>query len=193
PYLPQRVRTTGAPVASPAGVPTFTLRFRPSDIPQWAETYFFPGEDQIVAELAPRARARGHLTRTEFLALCRWKTPRSQPQCTRNSTTQIHEATQIALATVDERAKMYILRSLHGVGWPTASVILHFCDRRPYPILDYRALWSLGFTKPPSYTFDFWWRYTEFARRLMQSTQHDMRTIDRALWAFSKRRQRTRS
>jgi hypothetical protein len=171
-------------------MPTFTLRFRPADIPRWAEAYADPGEDQIVAALAPPARARGYLTRTEFLALCHWKTPRSQPRCASNSTRQIHEATQIALATVDERAKMFILRSLHGVAWPTASVILHFCDRRPYPILDYRALWSLGFTRPPVYTFEFWWAYTEFARRLARSTRYDMRTIDRALWAFSKGRQR---
>ncbi|MGH7322475.1 MAG: hypothetical protein ACRELA_23010, partial [Candidatus Rokuibacteriota bacterium] len=82
-----------------------------------------------------------------------------------------------------------ILRTLAGIEWPTASVILHFCDGRPYPILDYRALWSLGFAKPPAYTFDFWWAYTDFARVLAQSTGHDMRTLDRALWQFSKAHQ----
>jgi len=55
----------------------------------------------------------------------------------------VREATQTALETADERAKTYILRTLAGVEWPTASVILHFCNRQPYPILDYRALWSL--------------------------------------------------
>jgi hypothetical protein len=74
---------------APLDVLTFTLRFRPSDILQWAEAYSYPGEDQIVAELAPRARARGYLTKAEFLTLCRWKTPRSQSRCARNSTTQI--------------------------------------------------------------------------------------------------------
>ncbi len=38
---------------------------------------------------------------------------------------------------------------------PHVTEYLHFCDRRSYPILDYRALWSLGFAKPPTYTFDF--------------------------------------
>lgn len=168
----------------------FRLRFPPSEISRWADSYAYPDEDAIVDALSPRARARGHLTRQEFLALCRWKTPRSQPRCATNTTARIREATEIALATDDERAKTYVLRTLSGVGWPTASVILHFCDRRPYPILDYRALWSVGFAKPPAYTFDLWWAYTDFTRRLARSTGHDMRTLDRALWQFSKQHQR---
>ena len=73
---------------------------------------------------------------------------------------------------------------------PTASVILHFCDTRPYPVLDYRALWSLGYSRPPVYTFEFWSAYTHFTRALAQSTGHDMRTVDRALWQYSKHHQR---
>ena len=167
----------------------FKLRFPVSEIVRWAESYSYPGEHKIVNELSPRARARGHLTRAEFLALCRWKTPRSQPRCAINTSTQVREATQIALATEDERAKMYILRCLAGVGWPTASVILHFCDQRPSPILDYRALWALGVARPPVYTFEFWWAYTRFVRQLAQATGQGMRTMDRALWQFSTERQ----
>jgi hypothetical protein len=107
-----------------------------------------------------------------------------------NTSAEVHEATHIALSTDDERAKMYILRRLSGVAWPTASVILHFCDKRPYPILDYRALWSLGIASPPAYTFEFWWAYTAFVRQLVQATGYDMRTVDRALWQFSKERQK---
>src|SRR5260370_42139000 len=172
------------------GSQVFKLRFPPSEIPRWAKGYAYLEGDKAVDELSRRARARGYLTRAEFLELCHWKTPRSQPRCATNTAAEIREATEIALATADERAKMYILRSLAGVGWPTASVILHFCDRRPYPILDYRALWSLGLRRPPVYTFDFWCAYTEFARLLARSTGLDMRTLDRALWRFSKERQR---
>ena len=136
--------------ASTAGTRVFTLRFPPADISLWAKAYSYSDEDRVVEELGRRARGRGHLTRTEFLRLCRWKTPRSQPRCARNSAARIREASQIALASADEQAKIYILRSLAGVEWPTASVILHFCAEMPYPILDYRALWSLGFDKPPS-------------------------------------------
>lgn len=167
----------------------FRLRFPASDIPRWAKSYAY-GDGSALDELGPRVRKRGVLTRAEFLTLCYWKTPRTQPRCATNTAAQIREATQIALATDDERAKIYILRTLAGVGWPTASVILHFCDNRPYPILDYRALWSLGYTRPPAYTFELWSAYTSFTRALATSTGHDMRTVDRALWQYSKRHQR---
>lgn len=167
----------------------FRLRFPPAEIPKWAEAYAY-GDGAVADGVSPGARARGVLTRAEFLALCCWKTPRTQPRCATNTAAQIREATRIALTTDDEQAKMYILRTLAGVGWPTASVILHFCDTRPYPVLDYRALWSLGWAKPPAYTFEFWSAYTRFTRALAQSTGHDMRQVDRALWQYSKQHQR---
>ena len=167
----------------------FRLRFPPGDIARWAKAYTDP-EATIVDTLSPRARARGLLTRPEFLALCHWKTPRTQPRCATNTAAEIREATRIALATGDEEAKVYILRTLAGVGWPTASVILHFCDTRPYPVLDSRALWSLGYARPPAYTFAFWSAYTDVTRALAHSTGHDMRTVDRALWQYAKHHQR---
>jgi hypothetical protein len=167
----------------------FRLRFPPADIARWARSFTDP-HAAVVDRLSTAARARGVLTRNEFLALCRWKTTRTQRRCATNTAARIREATQVALATDDERAKIYVLRTLAGVGWPTASVVLHFCDTRPYPVLDYRALWSLGYAKPPAYTFEFWWAYTDFTRALMKSTGYDMRTIDRALWQYSKHHQR---
>jgi hypothetical protein len=166
------------------------LRFPPSEVSHWAHTFTDTGEGRIVDELAPRIRARGYLSRPEFLELCHWKSPRPRQRYASNTAAEIREATHVALASPDERAKIYILRTLAGVSWPTASVILHFCDRRPYPILDYRALWSVGCRRPPVYTFDFWWAYTEFVRALARTTRHDMRTLDRALWQFSKEHQR---
>ena len=75
------------------------------------------------------------------------------------------------------------------MSWPTASVILHLFHRDPYPILDYRALWSVSLEVPGQYTFSFWWSYVEFCRSLAASAELDMRTLDRALWQFSKENQ----
>jgi hypothetical protein len=81
------------------------------------------------------------------------------------------------------------LRYLRGVNWPTASVLLHFGTRNRYPILDFRALWSLGNDKrPTSYTFEYWWAYTEACRRLAKEAGVTMRELDRALWQYSKER-----
>ena len=169
-------------------LPRFRLRFPLSDIPRWAAR-FTDSESNVVERLASRVRGRGHLTRAEFLALCRWKTPRSQPLCARNSAARIRRVTRAALSSPEEERKAPHLLSLDGVGWPTASVILHFCDERPFPILDVRALWSLGFSRPPSCSPEFWKAYVAFIRRLARAAGADMRTVDRALWQYSKERQ----
>lgn len=83
-----------------------------------------------------------------------------------------------------------MLTLLSGVQWPTASVILHFCAAEPYPILDFRALWSLSEDVPPSgYTFPFWWSYCEATRCLAAKARVSMRVLDRALWQYSKENQ----
>ena len=79
---------------------------------------------------------------------------------------------------------------LDGVSWPTASVILHFFHRRRYPILDFRALWSVGLEPPVQYGFNFWWDYVQYCRILARESRVDMRTLDRPLWQYSKERQR---
>ena len=68
-----------------------------------------------------------------------------------------------------------------------ASTLLHFCDKRPYPILDYRALWSLGYTEKPHYTMKFWLKYLAYVRELAEHLTQDIRTIDRALWQVLER------
>jgi hypothetical protein len=70
-----------------------------------------------------------------------------------------------------------------------ASVILHWGCHEPYPILDYRALWSLGIDSPPAYNFNFWWAYTQQCRGLAAQAGVSMRTLDRALWQYSKENQ----
>jgi hypothetical protein len=167
----------------------FKLQFPKRQIPHWAEQYAYQIGDADITNLGRKARERGYLRKDDYLTLCYWKTPRTQSRCARNPDDRVREATRLALGTTDNRAKIGILRLLDGVDWPTASVILHFCDPLPYPILDYRALWSLGYRKPPPYTFEFWMAYTAFTRELSRATGHSMRTVDRALWQYSKEKQ----
>ncbi len=171
----------------------FRLRFPERRISHWAVRFLDSGDKMIENRIGPSARARGYLTRAEFLQICRWKTPRSRPLCVLNSALFVREVTHEALSTRDDELKMRTLLRLSGVGLPTASVILHFCDRRKYPILDVRVLWSLGITKPPSFTIPFWLKYTEFLRGLADRTKQDMRTLDRALWQYSRENQPRRS
>jgi len=74
----------------------------------------------------------------------------------------------------------------------TASVLLHFGYRDLYPILDFRALWSLSVEPPKEgYDFEFWSAYTTHCRELARQAEVDMRTLDRALWQYSSDNQKT--
>ena len=167
----------------------FRLRFPVSAVERWAGRFADASDASLERDVAPAARRQGYLTREQFLRIAAWKTARSRPRCERNTDAFVREVTGAALASPHEGFKINTLRVLEGVGWPTASVILHFCDRGRYPILDVRALWSLGFEKPPAYGFPFWMAYTEFLRGVAEKAGVSMRTLDKALWQYSKERQ----
>ncbi|MDI9330924.1 MAG: hypothetical protein QM527_06385 [Alphaproteobacteria bacterium] len=143
----------------------------------------------IEIEVGMPARKRGYLTMPEFLEICRWKSPRSQHQCILNPKELVEEVTAIALAAAREELRIGSLILLKGVSWPTASTILHFCHEDPYPILDFRAVWSLRLEMPNQYDFDFWWAYTEKCRKLATAAKLTMRQLDMALWQYSKEKQ----
>ncbi len=164
------------------------LRFSPANIVHWASRYTFPGDDEIEL-LGLRIRSRGYLRRNEFLQLCHWKSPRTQPRCEENKAQFIASVTRVALSEKDEDLRIKVLTLLRGVSWPTASVILHFGSRQKYPILDFRALWSVGVHVPPVYRFELWWQYVGFTRNLARDHGVSMRTLDRALWQYSKENQ----
>lgn len=164
-------------------------RIDESQILPLASRYSYPSGDEVPDEIGARARRNGSLSKPDFLALCRWKTPRSASKCASNSEAFVLEATRIAFSSPVEEMRVGALTLLRGVSWPTASTILHFCHRDPYPLLDYRAIWSIGMAQPAQYTFAFWWSYVERCRAMANRNGVCMRTLDRALWQFSKENQ----
>src|SRR5439155_14614238 len=106
----------------------FRLRFPISELRSWAKRYDYEDneDEKEILPIAPAVKRRGYLTRKEFLTVCRWKTRRSQRHCRKNSPEFVREVTKCALSTPVERLRIEVLTLLDGVGWPTASVILHF-------------------------------------------------------------------
>jgi hypothetical protein len=153
-----------------------------------ASRFSFGKDDPL--EAGQRARRQGYYTRRDFLILGDWKSPRSHPLLSDASNTEslIREVTGVALSAKHEELRIGALTVLRGVGWPIASVLLHFASNDRYPILDYRALQSLGVSTPQTYTFDFWWAYTMECRRIAKAARVTMRELDRALWQHSKER-----
>ena len=143
-------------------------------------------EGRIEELVGPTVKKTGYYSKEHFLDLCHWKTPRTQPRCTANDEQFICEVTELALKTTSERLRIEVLTLLDGVGWPTASVLLHFGHLEDYPILDFRALWSLSIPEPKGeYRFSFWWDYLLICRTIAKKCGVTMRTLDRALWQFS--------
>ena len=166
------------------------IKFHPNKIKYWSESYGYPlNEDEVLA-LKPIIEQRGYMNKNQLEMLCKWKSPRSAGNMLRNSSSYVQEITGYSLQSKDERSRIESLTLLDGVGWPTASAILHFYHNENYPILDFRALWSLGIDNPPSaYKFDFWKNYLEYCRNLAKKEKVSMRILDKALWQYSKENQ----
>jgi hypothetical protein len=169
-------------------VARFRLRFPQRQIALWSSAFEDSG-DAPLERVVGRVQRLGYLRKADLVRLARWKTPRSQRLVKANGERFVGRVTRAAFSTPDERLRIELLTWLDGVGWPTASVILHFCHEDPYPVLDVRALWSLGIEKLPRYDFPFWWSYTQACRRLAREAGCSMRALDKALWQYSRERQ----
>ena len=154
-----------------------------------AGRYDYSVSDEDLISLKPGISKRGFIEKVELQQIAYWKAPRSSGHARRNSAEYVREVTAFALIARTERARIESLTILDGVSWPTESVILHFFHTEPYPIMDVRALWSVGLDMPNHYTFAFWWRYVEICREVADRNRVDMRTLDRALWQYSKENQ----
>jgi hypothetical protein len=155
-----------------------------------ANQYSYPKTESELIELRKRVHQTGYLTKSQLKKLCIWKAARSAGHVDKNSPEFVKEITSFALSASDERARIESLTLLDGVAWPTASVILHLYHKKKYPILDFRALWSAGSEVPNQYTFQFWNDYSEFCREIANKHNINMRTLDRALWQYSKANQK---
>ncbi|MGZ4292746.1 MAG: hypothetical protein ACXVRM_00770 [Solirubrobacteraceae bacterium] len=168
-------------------MPAFELQFPPEQVPDLAAR--FPKVDESACEAAgAAARARGYYRRREFVLVCAWKTVRSTPKVALNTEPAVRAATRQALADRDEAARIQALLALTGVGVPTASTLLYFAFPALYPILDVRALESFGVKPRSTYPIGFWLDYLAACRALAERSGVSIRTVDKALWQWSKER-----
>lgn len=190
------VRLTGFEAIEAVIMPTRRLRI--DEIPQLLTRYNgdHPHEDDDLVARRKRIQKDGKMLLEDLCAVCKWKAPRAARHARKNTSQEVEEITALAFGARSERVRVEVLQVLHGVKYPTASVILHFFHSDVYPILDFRALWSMGVAQPSQYTFEFWWEYVRVCRKLFAQVrcsfpELSMREVDRALWQFSKERQRS--
>jgi len=170
-------------------MPAFELQFPLDEIDALAAR-FPAGDDGRLHEVGVAVLARGYYTREEFIEVCAWKTVRSRPKVSGNTEAAVVRATGLAIGTEDESVRMTALLVLNGVGMPTASTLLYCAFPDNYPILDVRALESLGVKPRSQYPLSFWLGYLDACRELSQQAGVSVRTLDKELWQHSKERSR---
>ena len=159
-------------------------------------------EDAATAALIARvseARRRGFISRGEFLAMARWKSPRALHHYRRNGTARVREASRRALATRSERRRMEHLLALDGVSVPVASAILTLLDPRRYGVLDIRA-WQMlyamrGVDANPAgrgFSVGQWISYLATLRGHAGRLRVPVRVVEYTLFLCHRKRQRGR-
>ncbi|MDA1081825.1 MAG: hypothetical protein O2973_09130 [Gemmatimonadetes bacterium] len=148
-------------------------------------------EERAFERELPAARTRGHLDKPLFVRLGRWKSVRPTKRYLSNSESQIRAATATAIAAGDDRSAVRALVSLNGVALRTATAMLHWLRPDRYPILDVRILAALGEQEPKTFEdVAFYSRVGNRVRDIAAKHALDLRTVDRALWAWDKVRSR---
>ena len=129
-------------------------------------------------------RGRGHMVSEDLRHIARWKYPgRALVNLVdKNTQAEVTEISRASFSATTERLRIGALLALHGVGWPMASVILHFAFPDRYPMLDKRVMRVVG--GPEAYSFARWDEYTDLCRVASQRLDVSMRVLDRALWTL---------
>ena len=148
---------------------------------------------QLIRDLRV-VRQRGHLTKREFLAICRWKSPRAIRHFMKNSPDRIRRHSAMALASRSELARFEALTALDGVGAPMASAILTLTNPRRYGVIDIRV-WQLLFelgtvrTKPGGvgFTFSDWHHYLVELRYHAKQLGVSVRAVEYSLFLYHQR------
>ena len=143
----------------------------------------------IEDEMKEWLKSHRYLDKDKFIKIGLWKSKRPKKHYENNSDLLIREITQFSFETENEEVRIKSLLILHGVSYPVASVLLHFAFPHKYAVMDFRAIWSLGWSQSKSYDFDYWQKYCGEMRKISVDTGLDMRTIDKALWEYSKQNQ----
>ncbi|KKS96763.1 hypothetical protein A3B05_00035 [Candidatus Giovannonibacteria bacterium RIFCSPLOWO2_01_FULL_43_160] len=147
-------------------------------------------DDEIAAnEITKWFKTHRYLDKERFMRVALWKSKRPQRHYASNDNAIVKEITQFSLATKNEEVRLKVLFAINGVSYPIASVILHFAFPDKYPILDFRVIWSLGIKQPKSYNFAFWQKYCDNVRDISKEMGESIRTVDKALWEYSKEHQ----
>lgn len=165
---------------------SFSLSFDEDKIKYYSARYSYPDNGIPIEKIQSDVEKFG-MSYKSAANVISWKTRgRSSHHFLKNS----EERFKIIIGRVShhESAESNIsnLKCLHGVGAPVASTILSVMFPQEYTILDFRALHALGIPKKLYYSNSFFPEYNAFCLQLAKKNGVDLRTLDKALWQWSK-------
>jgi hypothetical protein len=115
-----------------------------------------------------------------------WKTNgRGRSRLLVNTDEEIADALKLAIAANTDRAAVAVLMGLSGVQVPVASAILTAIDPERITIIDFRPSEALNVIQP-SINIGVYLSYLDKCRELAKENNVPLRTLDRALWQWSK-------
>jgi hypothetical protein len=148
--------------------------------------------ERLMGELA-HVKKKGFLERGELAKIAYWKSPRVKSFISLNSPKKVKRVTRKAFATRNERQRIDLLTSLHGVGLPVASAILMLTHPKQYPVIDTRVWeWLLHYGKVHTnlkanrFRFREWEAYLEVIGKYAEELECTPRDIERTLYFASK-------
>lgn len=148
------------------------FEFSKDKIKEWAGKYddcYNPKEKSIEEQVKNNLRSQRYLTQPNLYDIMVWKAARIKNYAYKNAPSRIVEITRRSFKTNNKKEQIESLLGLRGVGYPVASVILHFAFPDKYPILDFRVIHSLkpkpfNLIRPSVYRFDFREKYCGIIR-----------------------------
>lgn len=167
----------------------FDLAFDPTLIEPLAARYSYR-KDEDALEAGERILS-GERTKNNLLRIFDWKIEkRGRSRILRNSDADISDALELSIRASTDRAAVAVLLGLHGVQLPVASAVLTAVFPNRFTIIDWRALEALG-VSTKYLSVQFYLDYLNKCRELAGQYDVSLRTLDRALWQWSKEQART--
>ena len=128
----------------------------------------------------------GQYARRNLEIIFEWKTNgRGRSRLAKNTDEDITDALRLAIEAKTDRAAIAVLMGLNGIQVPVASAVLTAIDPERFTIIDFRALESLNVIQP-AININFYLEYLDACRKLAKESSVPLRTLDRALWQWSK-------
>ncbi len=145
--------------------------------------------DLLVTKVKEEIASKGYLTKTTFIMIINWKSPRVRPIFEKGDYRIYKKGIMRCLSENDDE-KLPALMELDGVGAPIGSTILHFIYPDRFPIMDVRtceALYYHGYVRSKLRDEK---RYPDFRNTILdiqkQCGHYSLRQIDKALFAYHK-------